>query len=90
MPIDFIRERKKQKYLTIIVIVTVIITAVILWFGYFREEKLIAPPVSATPFREIKIDFNVLDSPFLQESQVFGRIPSFEGGIGRKNPFLPY
>lgn len=90
MPINFIQEGKKQKYLALIVMAVVIITAVILWFGYFREERPAVFPVPARLFREIKMDFNVLESPFLQESQVFKKIPSFEGEMGRKNPFLPY
>lgn len=90
MPIDFIQERKKQKYLTLIVMVVFIITAVILWFGYFREPKLVSEKAPVRSIKEIKIDFDALENPFLQESQVFGKTPSFEGEIGRDNPFLPY
>jgi len=91
MPINFIQQRKKQKYLALILIAAFVITAVILWFGYFRKSKPVSGKVPISSYiEEIKIDFNVLDSPFLQESQVFEKTPSFEGETGRDNPFLPY
>jgi len=91
MPIDFIQQRKKQKYLTLIVIALFIIISVILWFGYFRKPELSLEAIpSLGVVKEIKIDFNVLENPFLQELQVFEKIPPFEGEIGRDNPFLPY
>ncbi len=90
MPIDFIQERKKQKYLTLILMAVFVITAVILWFGYFRKPKPVSENAPVGSIKEIKIDFDVLDNQFLQESQVFEKAPSFEGEIGRDNPFLPY
>jgi len=91
MPIDFIQQRKKQKYLTIIVAAVFIITAVILWFGYFRKAEPVSEIIpSLSSIKEIKIDFDVLENPFLQESQIFEKILPFEGEIGRKNPFSPY
>ncbi len=90
MPIDFIQQRKKQKYLTLIVIVSFIIIAVILWFGYFRKPEFVREEAPISSIKEIKIDFDVLENPFLQESQLFEDIPAFEGEIGRENPFLLY
>ena len=91
MPIDFIQQRKKQKYLTLIVIVSFIVIAVILWFGYFRKSESVSETIpSFSEVKQIKIDFNVLEGQFLQESQIFEKVPSFEGEIGRDNPFLPY
>jgi len=91
MPIDFIQQRKKQKYLTVIVIALFIIIAIVLWFGYFKKSESASETI--LPFsmvEQIEIDFNVLESQFLQESQIFEKIPSFEGEIGRDNPFTPY
>ncbi len=90
MPIDFVQQRKKQKYLIVIVIVVFVITAVFLWFGYFRKSEFVSEEAPVSSIKEIKIDFNVLEGQFLQESQVFEKTPSFEGKIGRENPFLPY
>lgn len=41
-------------------------------------------------FREVKIDFNFLESQALQELQPFEKIAPLEGEAGRENPFLPY
>ena len=90
MPIDFIQQRKKQKYLTLIVIALFIIISVILWFGYFRKPESVSEEALVSSVKEIKIDFNVLENPFLQELQIFEKILPFEGEIGRDNPFLPY
>ena len=90
MPINFIQQRKKQKYLIVIVMAMFVITAVLLWSGYFRKPEPVLEEALVGSIKEIKIDFDVLENPFLQESQVFEKIPSFEGEIGRENPFLPY
>jgi len=90
MPINFVQQRKKQKYLIIIVAAVFVITAVILWFGYFRKPGLVLEEASVSSIKEIKIDFDVLENSFLQESEIFEKTPSFEGEIGRENPFLPY
>ncbi len=91
MPIDFIQQRKKQKYLTLIVMASFIVIAVILWFGYFRKPELVSETIPSFIWvKQIEIDFNILEDPFLQESQLFEKVPSFEGEVGRDNPFLPY
>ncbi len=93
MPVDFLQQRKRQKYLVPITIAVIVITVLILWFGYFKEEKAVFLPVedqTGTVFREIKIDFSVLENPFLKELQSFIKITPFEGKTGRENPFVPY
>jgi len=91
MPINFVQQRKKQKYLTLIVMAALIVTAIILYFGYFKKSEPILEEIpSISVLKEIEIDFVVLDSQFLQESQIFENVPPFEGETGRENPFLPY
>ena len=91
MAIDFIKQRKKQKYLTRIVMVAFIIIAVILWFGYFKKSELVLETTpSFISAKKIKVDFNALGNQFFQESQIFEKVSSFEGEMGRENPFLPY
>lgn len=89
MAVKFIREKKKQKYLILVLSIVVLVTSVILWQGFFKKEK----PVSPTPglsFREIRINFDMLESPLLKELQPFEGIPSFVEERGRENPFLSY
>lgn len=92
MAVDFIKQKQKQRKLLSIAIIVVIVTALILWFGYFRESDQAVEEVipSLTEIKEIKINFEVLESLFIEEIIVFEEIPSFEGEIGRENPFLPY
>lgn len=94
MAIKFVEAKKRQKYLILVFVAVALISAVVLWQGYFKKEE----PVSPTPgffFKEVKIDFGVLESPVLKELQSFEEI-SLEGllpletNIGRENPFLSY
>lgn len=93
MPVDFLKQRKRQKYLVPIVLAVIAVSAIVLWFGYFRKGKQPSPSVespTAPALREIKIDFSVLEKPFLKELQPFVEISPFEGEKGRSNPFKPY
>jgi len=90
MAITFIKKRKKQKYLVLIVLGVVVVSLIILWRGYFKKEAPLPTPAVSGPHREIKVDFGILENPFLKEIQPFEKIPPFEGETGRENPFLPY
>jgi len=51
------------------------------------------PPIPVpeiTRMPAIKINLDVLESPLLQEFQLFEEILPFEEEVGRDNPFLPY
>ena len=77
MAVKFIRERKKQKYLIIIFGVIIIITLIVLWFGFFKGKKFISGPVVIPPtMEEIKIEFKNLENPLLIELHPFEKIPS--------------
>jgi len=91
MPIKFVQEKKKQKYLILVFAAVILITSIVLWFGFLRKEKPApSPPALIVSQREIKIDFELLESSALKELQPFGEISSFEEEAGRSNPFLPY
>ena len=89
MTVKFIKQRKKQKYLILIFVAVISITGIVLWFGFLKEKKKSASVAAITP-REIKIDFEFLNDPFLKELKPFIKVFPFEGLIGRENPFLPY
>jgi len=92
MPTNFLEQKKRQKYLIPIILVIIIATVIILWFGYFKKEPSpFSPKVPTGPvLREIEIDFSVLENPFLTKLQPFIEISPFEGKKGRINPFEPY
>jgi len=91
MAITFIQQRQKQKYLILLTIILVIITLVFIWQNFLAKPKEPIPSEEKvfTP-KELKINFETLNSPILKELQPFEEIPPFEGAIGRENPFIPY
>ena len=94
MPIKFVEAKKKQKYLILVFVVVALISAIVIWRGYFKKEEPV-PPTPGFSFREVRINFDVLENPLLKELQPFEEI-SLEGllpletNIGRENPFLSY
>ena len=93
MPVDFLKQKKKQKYMLFLAIVIFLAILIILWFGYFRKKEPITAPtpgVSGIVLEEIKINFDVLKNPLLKKLQPFDEILLFEEATGRTNPFEPY
>jgi len=91
MAILFLEKTKKQKYLLIVFLVVILITALVIWRGFFIKEKP-SEKVISKPKREIQIDFETLKNPILEEFQPIEKIiplgPEIE--IGRENPFISY
>ena len=91
MAILFLEKTKKQKYLIIVFLVVILITALVIWRGFFIKEKP-SEKVISKPKREIQIDFETLKNPMLEEFQPIEKIiplgPEIE--IGRENPFISY
>lgn len=89
--VDFIQEKKKQKRLVYIMTAVLLITFLVIWFGFLRKPEVSAPKPSSAglEFEKVEIDFSLLESPVLRELKDFEAIPQFEGDLGRENPFLP-
>jgi len=91
MPILFLEKIKRQKYLIIVFLIVILITAFVLWKGFFVKEK---PPeeVISKLVKTIEIDFETLKSPILENFEPLEKIPPLgpEIEIGRENPFIPY
>mgnify|MGYP000855552861 FL=1 len=80
---------KNKKYL--ILFFLCITVAIILWVFQFspkktEENKEVA---STTIWKEVNINFDVLNSPLLEQLTPFTKISPFDGQIGKENPFLP-
>ena len=107
MAITFVKQRKKQKNLVFILIGLLLATILIVWFGFFRRETgtPLMEKVSYPVAEEIKINFEVLRSPFLKSLQQFYEIRPLKETAsqkpepgeeeipqkpGRENPFLSY
>jgi len=90
MAVNFITERKKQKYLILVFIAMVVATGIVIWWGFFKEEEKLSKK-EVIPPRKINIDKEFLRGEFLKESKSYERIPPLEEEKkGRENPFLPF
>jgi len=91
MAITFLEKRKRLRYFVPVLIITILVTAFVIWQGFFVQEGLpVAEEIVEIPIKKIKIDFQVLKNPIFEDLQPFEEIPPFEVEIGRENPFLPY
>ena len=84
-----LQQKEKQKYLILILVVVFIVSAFVVYQGFVKEEK---PPITESPYipsQKIKIDFGILNDLILEQFKDYERIQSFEGKIGRENPFIP-
>ncbi|PIR71771.1 MAG: hypothetical protein COX89_01395 [Candidatus Nealsonbacteria bacterium CG_4_10_14_0_2_um_filter_37_10] len=89
MAITFIEKRRRLRYLFPVLAIVILITAIVLWQGFFVEEKPLLPPIEV-PVKKIEINYEILKHPLLEKLQFFEDISPFEGEFGRENPFLPY
>lgn len=89
MAITLLQKQKIQKYLILAFIAVLIIIVFVLWLGYRKKEDL--PPQEVFIVQEeVRIDFEVLKNPLLQELEVLEKIEPFAEEAGRENPFLPF
>lgn len=78
--------KKRQKYLSWIVLIVILAGA--LWFGRGFLIKPGPPPPSPPEKKTIEMSFELFNNPAFQELQSFEEIPPFEGEVGRENPFI--
>ncbi|MDP2930203.1 MAG: hypothetical protein Q8N56_01155 [bacterium] len=90
MAIVFNKTQKKQQILIVVLVVVVLATAAVLLFGKFGkppEEIIVNPDLIPLPSKEIRINFQIFDSPIFDRLEAFNDAPVFEGVSGRDNPF---
>jgi len=88
MAITFIQQKKRQKYLLIVLVVLIAISLLVVWQLFLVKPKPAAPQqVLKKP--EVKIDFDTLKNPIFNNLIPFEPIPPFGEKIGRDNPFVP-
>lgn len=89
MAIIFIQQRKKEMYLIFVVIIITLATCII-WLRFLTKPKPITEEKIPVPQKELKINFEILNSQILNDLQPFEEINPYEGTVGRENPFLLY
>lgn len=88
MAITFPEPKKRQIYLGVLLVVVIFGIIFLVWNYFFAEpQPVIFQP---TPPPEIKINFEILKNPILEELEPFERILPFADMVGRENPFVPY
>ncbi|MFZ5559665.1 MAG: hypothetical protein ACOZAL_02645 [Patescibacteria group bacterium] len=105
MPIKSLEQRKRQQILLIVALVIFAITGLVLYFGFWKKEKVVPPesqPVSPEgegeqlpaileeKLKRINLDFEFLNQKILSFLKIHGNIPVKKGTTGRENPFIPY
>jgi hypothetical protein len=96
MAIVFLQQKNEQKKLILVFFFILLLTAVVLWFGYFKEDKLDEMgPVSVNPSaKKVDINFEVFKNPLFAEFRSFSPIEPFKEStstaVGRENPFISY
>lgn len=88
MALTFLQPGKRQRYLFPLLIVVIFGIAFVVWNYFLAKPEF--PSFEPLPPPEIKINFELLKSPILDELQLFEEISPFEEEIGRENPFVPY
>lgn len=96
MALTLLQKKKMQQGLIIVLLVVLLITAGVLWLGFFRgkqgERASVVRPEAAQGQQPqtVQINFDVLSLPLLQELDDPAE-PVQEPLIkGRNNPFLPF
>jgi hypothetical protein len=102
MAIVFTKQKRSQRVLIIFSVLMILVSAIVLWWAFLREEAPYVPSEIALPsVKSIEINFEALEKakefqPFT-EIQPLQEVAPTEGEdgspgitIGRENPFLPY
>lgn len=89
MAITFIQQKKRQKYLLIILGVLIAISSLVVWQMFFAKQE--STPVNKVLKKpEVKINFDALKNPIFDKLTPFKPITPFSEETGRDNPFSPY
>lgn len=90
MAIIFTQEKKKQRYLLIVLGLIVLLFLGIVWWSFSAEETSQPSVEPAIVLPEVTVNFDVLKSPALEGFQMLADIPTLQGTVGRSNPFISY
>lgn len=106
MTIRPLEQRKRQQILLIVAIAILIITGMVLYFGFWRggapkeaiieqgleriEQEKITTLVLEKRIKKTELDFTFLTQTILPILKIYGDLPVQKGITGRPNPFISY
>ncbi|MEK7482398.1 MAG: hypothetical protein AAB620_01230 [Patescibacteria group bacterium] len=91
MAVVFQKKRRAQQYLILTFAIVVVVSAIVLWYGFNKKEAKQANNAQSLPaIPMVRVNLDVLKSAELEKLEPFARPRPFEGQAGRENPFLPY
>ncbi|MBU0546905.1 hypothetical protein KKA72_01580 [Patescibacteria group bacterium] len=96
MAITFLEKRKKQQYMIPFLILVLLLTFSVIWYGILRPQQPSAINMSSmeeglpSVLGKVEIDFNFLKNFTSSKFQLLETIPTFEKEAGRENPFIPF
>lgn len=90
MAIPILEQRKRLRKLIPILVVTILITVLNFWRGFWSKPEIPSPNIPQTQAKRVEIDWGVVKSQDLDNLDLFQGIPELEKEAGRKNPFEPY
>lgn len=91
MAITFLEQRKKQQNLLPILVGVLLITAFVMWWGYFRDSSSTVEVMETDiffPSSKIEIDFSIFEKPWFDNFEPFEKTSAFHGEKGKENPFV--
>lgn len=92
MAITIFQQKKRQQYLIMVLVIVILAIIFVVWQG-FLSGGMITLTEQKVPLiqKEIKINFDVLKDPQLENLQPLEELPlPQEEEFGRENPFVPY
>jgi hypothetical protein len=93
MALTLLQRKKMQQVLILVLVAVLLITATVLWLGYFKKEPVGVPEsqgvVKPVP-QQVEVNFGVLSLPLLQELDIPAQAVLEPLLKGRDNPFLPF
>lgn len=93
MVLTLVQRKKMQQVLILVLLAVMLITAAVLWFGFFKTEPIslggLQGVVSPIP-QQVEVNFGVLSLPLLQELDAPADPILEPSSKGRNNPFLPF
>lgn len=91
MAITLVQRKKIQQSLILVLVAVLLITSVVIWFGFFSKSEVepMFEPVSPA-LQQVEIDFGVLELPLLKNLDNPQEDVEEPEAPGRRNPFLPF